>query len=80
MTRKIIYPRKRVVVLELKKSKKTFTYGTCAELAVNNSKSEIGISLCSLWNALSKNKGIFENDLCRIYYRKIEPKINKEWM
>lgn len=79
MKKEITYPRKRVVVLEYKKTQKTLVYKTCVELAVKNPKSEIGVCLGSLWNALSKNKGVFENDLCKVYYRKINPKVNTEW-
>lgn len=79
MTSKIKHPRKRIVVLELKKEKETLVYSTCAELAVANGKNKIGIELGALWNALSKNDGVYENDLCKIYYRKIENNKNPEW-
>lgn len=79
MTNKIKHPRKRIVVLELKKEKETYVYSTCAELAVSNDKSKIGVSLGALWNALAKNNGVYENDLCKIHYRKIENNNNTEW-
>lgn len=79
MNRKITYPKKRIVILEYKETQETRTYNTCAELAIDNPRSKIGICLGSLWNALSKNNGVFENDKCRIYYRKINSKINTEW-
>lgn len=79
--RNIKHPRKRVVVLQYKgKGKKAiFTYNTCAELAVENNKDKIGVSLNALWNALSKNDGVFENEKCKIYYRQVENKDNIEW-
>lgn len=79
MTSKIKHPRKRIVVLEFKKEKETRVYSTCAELAVSNDKNKIGVSLGALWNALAKNNGVYENDLCKIYYRKIENHKNVEW-
>ena len=79
MTSNIKHPRKRIVVLEFKKEKETQVYSTCAELAVSNDKSKIGVSLGALWNALAKNNGVYENDLCKIHYRKIENNNNTEW-
>ena len=79
MTSKIKHPRKRIVVLEFKKEKETHVYSTCAELVMANGKDKIGIELGALWNALAKNNGIYENDLCKIYYRKIENSNNTEW-
>ena len=79
MIRNIRHPCKRVVVLQYKHKKAIFAYNTCAELAVANDKSKIGVSLGALWNALAKNDGVYENELCKIYYRKIENNNNTEW-
>lgn len=79
MTNKIKHLRKRIVVLEFKDKDAIYTYNTCAELAVANNKNKIGIEIGALWNALAKNNGVYENDLCKIYYRKIENNNNTEW-
>lgn len=78
MKGKIVYPRKRVVVLEFKK-KTNYVYNTCPELVVAQGK-RIGVTLNALWNALAKNDGIYENERCKIYYRKISHAKNKEWV
>lgn len=79
MKGKIVYPRKRVVVLELKNKKTNYVYNTCPELVVAHGK-KIGVTLNALWNALAKNDGIYENERCKIYYRKISHAKNKEWV
>lgn len=79
MKRKIVYPRKRVVVLEFKNRKSSYVYNTCPELVVEQGK-RIGVTLNALWNALAKNDGIYENERCKIYYRKISHAKNKEWV
>ncbi len=79
MTRKITHPRKRVVVLQFKPKKDVFVYNTCLELVNANNKNKIGVSLNTLWNALAKNDGVYENNLCKIYYRKIVNSKNIEW-
>lgn len=79
MIKNVKHPQKRVVVLSYKATKKIFIYNTCAELAVANDKSKIGISLGALWNALSKNNGVYENNICKIYYRKIKQQNDTEW-
>lgn len=38
MKGKIVYPRKRVVVLEFKNKKKNYVYNTCPELVVAHGK------------------------------------------
>nr|UVX63895.1 MAG: hypothetical protein [Bacteriophage sp.] len=79
MKRKIVYPRKRVVVLEFKNRKSSYVYNTCPELVVEQGK-RIGVTLNALWNALAKNNGAYENERCKIYYRKISHAKNKEWV
>lgn len=79
MKRKIVYPRKRVVVLEFKNKKTNYVYNTCPELVVAQGK-RIGVTLNALWNALAKNNGAYENERCKIYYRKISHAENKEWV
>lgn len=79
MKRKIVYPRKRVVVLEFKNKKTNYVYNTCPELVVAHGK-RIGVTLNALWNALAKNNGAYENERCKIYYRKISHAKNKEWV
>lgn len=79
MKGKIVYPRKRVVVLELKNKKTNYVYNTCPELVVEQGK-RIGVTLNALWNALAKNNGAYENERCKIYYRKISHAKNKEWV
>mgnify|MGYP003458728727 FL=1 len=79
MKRKIVYPRKRVVVLEFKNKKTNYVYNTCPELVVAQGK-RIGVTLNALWNALAKNNGAYENERCKIYYRKISHAKNKEWV
>lgn len=79
MKRKIVYPRKRVVVLEFKNRKSSYFYNTCPELVVEQGK-RIGVTLNALWNALAKNNGAYENERCKIYYRKISHAKNKEWV
>lgn len=78
MKGKIVYPRKRVVVLEFKNKKTNYVYNTCPEIVVAHGK-KIGVTLNALWNALAKNDGIYENKRCKIYYRKIENNNNTEW-
>jgi hypothetical protein len=79
MKRKIVYPRKRVVVLEFKNRNSSYVYNTCPELVVEQGK-RIGVTLNALWNALAKNNGAYENERCKIYYRKISHAKNKEWV
>lgn len=79
MKRKIVYPCKRVVVLEFKNRKSSYVYNTCPELVVEQGK-RIGVTLNALWNALAKNNGAYENERCKIYYRKISHAKNKEWV
>lgn len=79
MKRKIVYPRKRVVVLEFKNRKSSYVYNTCPELVVEQGK-RIGVTLNALWNALARNNGAYENERCKIYYRKISHAKNKEWV
>lgn len=79
MKGKIVYPRKRVVVLEFKNRKSSYVYNTCPELVVEQGK-RIGVTLNALWNALAKNNGAYENERCKIYYRKISHAKNKEWV
>lgn len=79
MKRKIVYPRKRVVMLEFKNKKTNYVYNTCPELVVAQGK-RIGVTLNALWNALAKNNGAYENERCKIYYRKISHAKNKEWV
>lgn len=79
MKGKIVYPRKRVVVLGFKNKKTNYVYNTCPELVVAHGK-KIGVTLNALWNALAKNDGVYENERCKIYYRKISHAKNKEWV
>lgn len=79
MKRKIVYPRKRVVLLEFKNRKSSYVYNTCPELVVEQGE-RIGVTLNALWNALAKNNGAYENERCKIYYRKISHAKNKEWV
>ncbi len=79
MTRKIAHPRKRVVVLQFKHKKDVLVYNTCLELVNANNKDKIGVSLNALWNALAQNDGVYENNLCKIHYRKIVNSKNIEW-
>jgi hypothetical protein len=63
---------KRVVILEMKAGPpKMNVYPNCPELVLDNGK-QIGITLNSLWNALSKGKGIYENKKCKIYYKELK--------
>ena len=79
MKGKIVYPRKRVVVLEFTNKKTNYVDNTCHEVVVAQGK-RIGVTLNALWNALAKNDGIYENKRCKIYYRKISYAKNKEWV
>ena len=78
MKGKLVCPRKRVVVLEFINKNSNYVYNTCPELVVAHGE-KIGVTLNSLWNALAKNEGIYENKRCKIYYRKIENNNNTEW-
>lgn len=63
---------KRVVILEMKtEPPKMSVYPNCPELVLDNGK-QIGVTLNSLWNALSKGKGIYENKKCKIYYKELK--------
>lgn len=63
---------KRVVVLEYKEEPydgfNPRVYKSVADLVRKEGKC-IGIGLNSLWNALSRGKGMYENRLCRIQYK-----------
>lgn len=58
---------KRVVLLTWKdKSKGSQIYKTATELVKKN---DVGITLASLWNALARNGGRYENNICIIEYK-----------
>lgn len=66
---------KKVVVLEFKNEpdsdRNPVVYRSVSELARKEGQ-RIGIGLNSLWNALSRGKGVYENRLCRIQYKMIQ--------
>ena len=46
-------------------------YRSVSELARKEGR-RIGIGLNSLWNALSRGKGVYENRVCRIQYKLVQ--------
>ena len=63
---------KRVVILEMKTEPPEMSvYPNCPELVLDNGR-QIGVTLNSLWNALSKGKGIYKNKKCKIYYKELK--------
>lgn len=66
---------KKVVVLEFKNEPESdrnpVVYRSVSEL-VRKEGRRIGIGLNSLWNALSRGKGVYENRVCRIQYKVIQ--------
>ncbi len=66
---------KKVVVLEYKNEPESSLnpriYKSVAELARQEGK-RIGIGVNSLWNALSRGKGVYENRVCRIQYKSLQ--------
>lgn len=66
---------KKVVVLEYKNEpdsdRNPVVYRSVSELARKEGR-RIGIGLNSLWNALSRGKGAYENRVCRIQYKEVQ--------
>ena len=66
---------KKVVVLEYKNEpdsdRNPVVYRSVSELARKEGR-RIGIGLNSLWNALSRGKGVYENRVCRIQYKLVQ--------
>ena len=66
---------KKVVVLEFKDEQMAGSnpriYKSVAELVRSEGRA-IGIGLNSLWNAMSKGGGKYENRLCTIKYREVK--------
>ena len=66
---------KKVVVLEYKNEPEARLnpriYKSVVELARKEGPA-IGIGLNSLWNALSRGKGVYENRVCRIQYKQVQ--------
>lgn len=62
---------KRIVRLKNKQTGEIDSYPTIIELVGRNGEKTLGIGLNSLYNAVSKNKGKWENDLYEVYYENI---------
>ena len=61
--------KKRIVVLAFKEdTEREYIYPSVPEL-IREQGENIGITRNALWNALSKNNGVYENKVCRICYR-----------
>ncbi|SEA79905.1 hypothetical protein SAMN04487851_11469 [Prevotella sp. tc2-28] len=69
---------KRLVRLKDKETKEIYSYSSITELIRRNGEEALGISLQSLYNAMSTNKGRWGNDRYEVYYETIELG-NKEW-
>ena len=67
--------KKKIVVCEFKDDGSYKTYRSCVELVETVSYERIGITVNSLWNALAKNGGVYENARCKIYYKDADKKI-----
>lgn len=62
----------RVVILTWKESEKPVeVYKRVTDLVRRNYQ-EIGICIGALWNAMSKNGGVYENKKCRIEYKPLQ--------
>ena len=66
---------KKVVVLEYKNEpdsdRNPVVYRSVSELARKEGR-RIGIGLNSLWNALSRGKGVYENRVCRSQDKQVQ--------
>ena len=69
---------KRLVRLKNKETGVIDTYPSAADLVRRNGEEELGISLQALYNAISTNKGRWENNKYIVYYETIDLG-NKEW-
>ena len=63
---------KRVVRFRNKETNEVYTYPTLSELIERNQNIELGISRQSLYNAMHKGKGFWENRRYCIYYENVE--------
>ena len=62
---------KRVVTLTWKNEEQDVqVFKTVRELSRQHGN-KIGITLGSLWNALSKRGGVYENSVCKIEYKSL---------
>ena len=66
--------KKKVVVLQIKKTNECFVYPSCSELVLHHNKEEIGITLGALWNGLGNGNGRFENKKCIVKYQSLSKK------
>lgn len=61
--------RKRYVKLTMKGTGKTYAFPTVRMMYKKLKDSTLGVTINSLWNALSKNGGFYENDRVKVEYR-----------
>lgn len=61
---------KRVVILTWKDSEEMIVFKSAADL-IRKHGSDVGLCLESLWNAMSKGGGVYENKTCRIEYKDV---------
>lgn len=60
---------KRYVQITYKQTGKVYTFPTVTKMYSVLGENGIGIKINSLWNAVSKNDGIYENDNVKIEYK-----------
>lgn len=63
---------RRVVRLYDKELERMDSYPTLSDLVRRNGADKLGISIGALYNAMSTNKGKWENERFRIYYEDID--------
>jgi hypothetical protein len=63
---------KKIVILHNKQTGEETPFPTVARLIRETDKELLGIGKGALWNALSRNGGIYENMKVRVFYKHIE--------
>lgn len=67
---------KKIVILTNKETGESTPYPTVVELMRKHKSWDVGIGLPALFNALSKNKGRWENKKYIVEYKKVTRKVN----
>lgn len=68
----------KLVFLKMKGDRGGKYYPSVSALCKENGKETINIGLNALWNALSKNGGVFTNRFCSVKYVHYDTE-RKEW-
>lgn len=66
---------KKYTLIRIKKTDKVYLFPTITKMYTLLGEEAIGITRNSLWNALSKNDGKYENAKVKIVYKKTKKQV-----